>query len=146
MFLNFRVANNHLKYSSTQKQCQSNLLREEVCQKKCTVRSLQKEFSSPKSPLQNKLNLIDFALDSPLFFGINNKILKSKSLLQQKRFYYFVHENKTKNDPEKVIFNFSKYQLSDAEKKLLAKGFKFQCSLNYFTEISIIQRFCLMRT
>ena len=30
------------------------------------------------------------------------------------------------NDPEKVIFNFSKYELSDAEKKLLEKG------LNYF--------------
>ena len=29
------------------------------------------------------------------------------------------------NDPEKVIFNFSKYELSDAEKKLLAKGLNF---------------------
>ena len=53
-----------------------------------------------------------------LFFGINDKILKSKNLVQQK----LVHENKTDNDPEKAIFNFSKYELSDAEKKLLAKG------------------------
>ena len=29
------------------------------------------------------------------------------------------------NDPEKVILNFSQYELSDAEKKLLAKGLNF---------------------
>ena len=48
--------------------------------------------------------------------------MKSKRLAQQKK---FVHENKMENDPEKVIFNFSKYELSDAEKKLLAKGLNF---------------------
>ena len=36
-FLNSRVANNHLKYSSTYKQCQSNLLRKEICHKNSTV-------------------------------------------------------------------------------------------------------------
>ena len=29
------------------------------------------------------------------------------------------------NNPEKVIFNFSKYELFDVEKKLLAKGLDF---------------------
>ena len=29
------------------------------------------------------------------------------------------------NDPEKIIFNFSKYELSNAEKELLAKGLDF---------------------
>ena len=60
-FLNFRIANNHLKFFTTYKQCQSNLLREEICQKKCTVQTLQKEFTPLKSSLQNELNLIDFA-------------------------------------------------------------------------------------
>ena len=31
------------------------------------------------------------------------------------------------NDPEKAIFTFCKYGLSDAEKMLLAKGSKFCC-------------------
>ena len=75
--------------------------------------------------LQNELNLIDFALVSTLFFGINDKILKSKSSVQQKKFYKLRQESKTENDPEKVIFNFSKYVLSDIEKKLLAKGLNF---------------------
>ena len=62
---------------------------------------------------------------SALFFGINDKILKSKSSVQQKKFYKLLQENKTENDLEKVSFNFSKYVLTDIEKKLLAKGFNF---------------------
>ena len=100
-------------------------MREEIRQKKPTVRILQKKFTSLKASLQNELNLIDFAHVSTLFFGINDKILKSKCLVQQKKFYKLVHENKMKNDPEKVSFNFSKYELSDAEKKVLAKGLNF---------------------
>ena len=57
-FLNFGDANNHLKFSTTYKQCQSNLLREEIRQKKSTVRILQKEFTSLRASLQNELNLV----------------------------------------------------------------------------------------
>ena len=74
--------------------------------------------------------MIDFAHFSTLFFGINDKILKSESFVQQKKFYKLVHENEMENDPEKVIFNFSKYELSDADKKLLAKGLNFCLSPN----------------
>ena len=35
-FLNFRLANSHIKYSSTYRLCQINLLREEICQEKYT--------------------------------------------------------------------------------------------------------------
>ena len=82
-------------------------MREEILQKKSTVQILQKEFACLKSSLQNELNLIDFTHISTLFFGINDKILKSKSLVQEKKFYKLVHENKMENDPEKVIFRFS---------------------------------------
>ena len=54
-FLNFRLANSRLKYSSTYKVCQLNLLREEIRQKKSTLRSLQKEFGSLKVSFQNEL-------------------------------------------------------------------------------------------
>ena len=36
-----------------------------------------------------------------------------------------LQENKMENNPEKVIFNFCKYELSNAEKELLAKGLNF---------------------
>ena len=94
---------------------------------KSTVRILQKELTSLKASLQNELNLIDFVHISTLFFGINDKVLKSKSLVQQKILYKLVQENKMESDPEKNIFNFSKYELSNAEKKLFAKGLNILC-------------------
>ena len=36
-----------------------------------------------------------------------------------------LQENKMEHDPEKVVSNFSKYELSNAEKELLTKGLKF---------------------
>ena len=68
-FLNFRVANNHLNFSTTYKQSQSNLLREEIRQKKSTVRILKKEFSSLIASLQNELNLVDFTHVSTIFWN-----------------------------------------------------------------------------
>ena len=94
---------------------------ERIYQKKSKVRILQKGFSSLKVSLQNELNLIDFAHVSSLFF----RILKSKSLVQQEKFYKLLQGTKTENNPEKVIFNFSKQVLSDTEKKLLAECLNF---------------------
>ena len=55
-----------------------------------------------------------------LFFGIKEKILKSKGLLQQKKLYKLLQESK-----KKVILNFFKYVLSDMEKKIPAKSLNF---------------------
>ena len=90
-FLNFCFANSHHKYSSTYRFCQLNQLREEIHQKKSSLRSLQKELTLSKclykmtnltkKSLIKKTNLIDIAYVSTLFFGITDKILKSKSLV-----------------------------------------------------------------
>ena len=53
---------------------------------------------------------------------------------QQKKFNKLLIENRPKQDPEKVIFNFSKLSLTDAEKTLLVKGLSFALppkQLNY---------------
>ena len=92
---------------------------------KVYIKELQKEFSSLKVSLENELNLIDFVHVNTLSFGIYDKILKSKGWVQQKKFYKLLQESKTENNPEKVIFSFTKYILSNIEKKLLAKGWNF---------------------
>ena len=43
----------------------------------------------------------------------------------KKKFNKLLIENKPKQDPEKVIFNFSKMSLTEAEKSLLVKGLSF---------------------
>ena len=106
-FLNFRLANSHLKYSSTYRLCQSNLLKEEIRQKKSSLRSLQKEFSPLKVSLQNGLN---FAHVSTLFFGINDKIFEIKKFNSAKNvllFYKLLQESKTESDPKKLFLTFS---------------------------------------
>ena len=57
-------------------------------------------------------------------FSSELMILKSKSLVQQTTLYKLLQESKNGSDSEKVSFNFSKYVLSDIEKKLLAKSLK----------------------
>ena len=43
----------------------------------------------------------------------------------KKKFNKLLMENKPKQDPEKVIFNFSKVSLTEAEKSLLVKALSF---------------------
>ena len=61
---------------------------------------------SLKESLQNELNLIDFVVVSTLFFWINDNILKSKHLAQQKKFNKLLQKSKTESYPEKVILTF----------------------------------------
>ena len=113
------------------------------------MRTLQNEFNRLCNKLQFKLNCIDFAHISALFLSSNDNLLKIHDSIQQKKFNKLLIENGPKQDPEKVIFNFSKLSVTDAEKTLLGKGLSFvlppkQLSysdyliLNYFIEALII--------
>ena len=62
-----------------------------------------------------------------LFFSGN--LLKTHDSIQQKKFNKLLIENRPKQDPEKLIFNFSKVSLTDAEKSLLVKGLSFALPL-----------------
>ena len=115
-FLNFRVANNHLKYSSTYNQSESNFLREKIRQKKATVPILQKKDLVLFKYLYKWASFDWFGIASTLFFWINANISKISTNSCMKI---------TENDPEKISLNFSKYELSDAEKKLLAEVLNF---------------------
>ena len=87
-FLNFRLANSHLKYSSTYRLSQLSLLKEEICQKNLHSEAYRKNLALSTS----LCNLIDFAHVSTLFFRINDKILKSQCSVQQKKFYKLLQE------------------------------------------------------
>ena len=97
-------------------------------QKKSNDRVLRKEFDNLCSSLQQQINSIDYAHICSKFLKSNDLKLKSNSFVQQKKFYNLLKEKRLetfKRDPEKVIFNFSKYILSDWENSLLTKGLNF---------------------
>ena len=112
-FLNFRLAKKSLRFSFTYAHCQSNLLLEEIRLKKSNVRVLKKEFDNLCSSLQQQINSNDFAHICSTFLKINNLKLKSNSVVQQKKFCKLLKEKRSAQNPEKVIFNLSKYVLSD---------------------------------
>ena len=102
-FLNFRVAT---KPKKTYEQCQLNLLHEEIRQKKPNIRVLLKESEFLHSTLQVEISFIDFAHVRSLFTGDNNKVLKQKSTIQQKKFNNLLKNKKPQHDPEKIILNY----------------------------------------
>ena len=84
-FLNFRVSSHYLKASLTYKQYPLKLLQDEIRHKKSDIRVLKKELNSSHSSLQHEISFIDFAHVSSLFLRSNNRILASKSNIQQKK-------------------------------------------------------------
>ena len=119
------MANKNLQNSVTYRKCQQNLLQTEINNKKSHLRTLQNEFNRLRSDLQFRLNCIDFAHISAIFLSSNDNLLKTHDSIQQKKFNKLLIENKPKQNPENIIFNFSKMSLTEAEKSLLVKGLSF---------------------
>ena len=112
-FLKFLLANKNLQNSVTYKKSQQSLLQTEI-DKKSHLTTLQNEFNRLSNKLQFKLNRIDFAHISAIFLSSNDNLLKTHDSIQQKKFNKLLIENRPKQDPEKVIFNFSKLSLTNA--------------------------------
>ena len=125
-FLNFRLANSHIKNSSTYRLRQLNPLREEIRQKKFTLRRLKKEFSSLKVSFY-KMSLIWLILLTSALFSSELMTRFSNQEVQfiRKSFINFYKKARLKTITKKVIFDFSKNVLSNIEKKLFAKGLNF---------------------
>ena len=139
--MNFCVSSHYLKASLTYRQCQLKLLQEEIRHKKSDIRVLKKEFNSSHSSLQHEISFIDFAHVSSLFLRSNNRILASKSAIQQKKLSNLVKSSISMHDPSKVIFNFSKYELPDCEKRLLAKDLNISLPLKYLDYADFLVNF-----
>ena len=69
-----------------------------------------------------------------LFLSGNDSSIKTHEDIQENKFNKLLKEFQSRQDPEKVTFNYSNISLSDAEKYLLVKGLKFSIppkKLNY---------------
>ena len=57
--------------------------------------------------ITDRNKLIDFAHVFSAFLEHNDKVLKRKSTMQQKKFNNLLKDKKPQNDPENIIFNYS---------------------------------------
>ena len=139
---NFFVSSHSHKASLTYKQCQLKLLQEEICHKRSSVKFLKKEFNSIPSLLQHETSFIDLVQISSLFLKSNNKMLTSKSAAQQKG--KLIEFKISMQDPNKIMFKFSKYELSDCLKRLLAKCLNFRLSPKHLDYVDYLLNFDLL--
>ena len=131
-FLKFKVTNSSLKDSKAYRDCQAKLLKQELSNKKSLRRTNFNELKRLKNELVRHLSLVDYTHIISLFTRSNDATLSKCQEVQKKKLYkmgYF-ERDKTTNDPDQVIHNFSSYNLSDNEKSLLAKGLNFSIPPN----------------
>ena len=81
---NFYTSNQSFKVSLTYKQCQIKSL-ENIRHKKPYMTVLNKELNPSLFSLQHEIDFINFSQVKSLFIWSNNKILASKSSMQQKK-------------------------------------------------------------
>ena len=126
-FLNFEVANSTPRNSKSYKDCHLQLLQQQLSNKKLKCRSENNQLKVLRTETVSILSVVDFTHLITVFTNNNDKILRKVQDTHKKKLYNLgVFEcDKEFNDPNKVIINFSSYQLNDAEKSLLAKGLNF---------------------
>ena len=82
-FLNFKVASSNLRYSKTYRQCQRQLLKQEIKDKTNIVCKQKKEFNNLKMSIKSKVLIIDFSHIYRVFFlweMIKRSLMSSKSI------------------------------------------------------------------
>ncbi len=125
-FLNFRLANNRLRHSSSYPVCQLRLLDEEIRTKRSSVRQLSNQLSEVLDAFRNSVSFLDFVHFSCKLSDSVGRCASQRQQIQTRKFDRLQQEDsRCRNDPDKVIFNFSSHILSPAQKKLLSRGLNF---------------------
>ena len=96
------------------------------------MRTLRRDLTSVRNELSLKLSFIDLNHVCNLFWIGNDKAISKHKQIQNKKFNNIkatTLENSC-HDPDKIIYNFSDYKLTESEKSVLCKGLEFAIPLN----------------
>ena len=105
-FLKFKVASSSLHLSRTYKQCQKQLLKQEIKEEVSIISKQKKEFTALKKLIKNKLSRIDLAQISCLFLVANyKKITKVKETHCKKLKNLGLVSPVRSHNPHKTIIN-----------------------------------------
>ena len=129
-FLRFKVSNKQLRSSKAYVSCEKRLLNQEVNNKQKAVKVLQEKAIEVKNSLNCKMSYIDYVHVCNTFLVSNNKNIPRVKETQDKKLCSLLLKNIGKNsdtcqNPDKVIFNFSSYNLNHRKKSVLSKGLIF---------------------
>ena len=153
--MQFHVANKSLQRSQAYQKCLNHLLLAEINNNKKNLKVLVNELSSVKSNLLRILNFLDFSHVCNIIINNNQKCILKCKYTHKKKLRdlipgYEVNPTRFSHDPNKVIFNFSSYVLTEHEKSLLFKGLRFsippkniECA-DFLTQFELLYRDTIM--
>ena len=126
----------------TYDKCRRRFLSVEVSGKKCHLKKLEEKHLDFLNNLQKSLSRYDFRYLTSFANSSNLKSLKRTETTQQRKLDRLTTEYlATGVDPDKVIFNYSKYSLSNIEKKVLSRGLRFSIYPNKLGYCSFLTPF-----
>ena len=132
-FLQFKAYNKQLRASKAYISCQKRLLNQEINNKQKAVKSIQQKITEVKNSLNCKMSYIDYVHVCNTFLVSNNRNISNVKETKGKKLCNLVLRNMWNNsdtcqDRNKIIFNFSNYNLSNHEKIALCKDLRFAIS------------------
>ena len=119
-FFKFRLASPRLRRSSTYKECQDKLLREEILLKQVNRDKLNVELLKVGNDINNVLSYFDWTHLVNLSSTCNINRINKVKCIQNLKLQELIGQN-TKHNPNDVIRNYSSYELSDVEELLLIR-------------------------
>ena len=144
-FLQFRGANKSLQRSQAYQKYLNHLLLAEINNKKKNIKVLANELSSVKSNLLRISNFSDFNHVCNIIISHNKKFVLKCRYTHEKKLRDLipgceVNPTRFSHDPNKVIFNFSSYALTEYEKSLFCKSLRFSIPPKTTVNTSIFER------
>ena len=111
------------------RKCQLRLLEGEIKSKRKRINALENDTQRVKEELQRTFSVLDFSYICSLFLVADDKSILQKNIHKRKlQNLLKISSNNIFSDshnPDRVIFNFSSYKLTDDEKNVLCKGLNF---------------------
>ena len=112
------------------KKCQIRLLEEEIRSKQKKINTLKKDTQGVQKELRRTLSVLDFSYIWSLFLVANDKSILHHDNIQKQKLQNLLKISSIdifsdSHNPDRVIFNFASYELTDDEKNFLCKGLNF---------------------
>ena len=124
-FLKFKLAKKMLANSDVYISYQEKLLRAEIEERKRVINEHKSHHYKLLTEIKQQVNPIDFAHISSIFLICNDKYIRKCKEVQDRKILQLGKNSLSRNNPDKVIHNFSSVTLSDRDKYLLSKGLNF---------------------
>ena len=129
-FLCFKLANRHLNNSHVYRKCQLTLLEEELKSKRKRINTLENDTQRVKEELRRTFSVLDCSYICSLFLVANDKSILHHDNIHKRKLQNLlkISSNNIFSDshnPDRVIFNFSSYKLTDHENNVLCKSLNF---------------------